>query len=123
MPGEKVVLLEVSLTEKPQSPIDLYISYRASLASKPAGLAAFSLSATANGGMDPRHARGYAGDQSLGFGYSQEKGWILIEGRSGFAGHGVTTSGFDCVAYHVNADELHLIDNKSLKAETVRSAT
>jgi hypothetical protein len=73
--------------------------------------------------MDPRHARGYGGEQSMGFGYSQEKGWILVEGPSGAAGHGVTTKGFDGVAYNINADELHLIDNKSLKAETASSAT
>ncbi|MGA7933152.1 MAG: CFI-box-CTERM domain-containing protein, partial [Kovacikia sp.] len=73
--------------------------------------------------MDPRHARGYAGEQSMGFGYSQEKGWILVEGPGGSAGHGVTTPGFDGVAYNAKADELHLIDNKSLKAETARSAT
>ncbi|WHZ21128.1 MAG: hypothetical protein OJF47_000240 [Nitrospira sp.] len=73
--------------------------------------------------MDPRHARGHAGEQSMGFGYSQDKGWILIEGPSGSGGHGVTTRGFDGVAYNANADELHLIDNKSLKAGTARSAT
>lgn len=73
--------------------------------------------------VDPRHARGHAGEQSMGFGYSQDKGWILIEGPSGSAGHGVTTRGFDGVAYNANADELHLIDNKSLKAGTARSAT
>jgi hypothetical protein len=122
-PGEKVVVLDVSLTNKPQNQIDLYIAYRDSLTSKPAGLEVFSSSATAVGGMDPRHARGYGGEQSMGFGYSEQKGWILIEGPSGAAGHGVTTSGFDGVTYSVKADELHLIDNKSLKAETVRSAT
>ena len=73
--------------------------------------------------MDPRHARGYGGEQTMGFGYSQEKGWIIIEGPSGSAGHGVTTKGFDGVAYNATADELHLIDNKSLKAGTVSSAT
>ncbi len=79
--------------------------------------------ATATGGMTPGHARGYAGEQSMGFGYSQEKGWILVEGPSGSQGHGVTTSGFDGVAYNVEADELHLIDNKSLKSGKVYSAT
>lgn len=73
--------------------------------------------------MDPRHARGHGGEQSMGFGYSQEKGWILIEGPSGAGGHGVTTKGFDGVAYNPKANELHVIDNKSLKAGTAYSAT
>ncbi len=74
-------------------------------------------------GMDPRHARGHAGEQGMGFGYRTEKNWIFIEGPSGAAGHGVTAPGFDGVAYNIDADELHILDNKSLKATTARSAT
>ena len=67
--------------------------------------------------MDPRHARGYAGEQGMGFGlYRKEEGWIFIEGPSGSAGHGVTTSSFDGVAYNTRTGELHLVDNKSLAA-------
>jgi hypothetical protein len=75
--------------------------------------------------MDPRHARGHAGEQGMGFEhYPQEDGWILIEGPSGAAGHGVTTKGFDAAAYNAERDELHLTDNKSLKAAgNVKSAT
>ena len=73
--------------------------------------------------MDPRHARGYAGEQTMGFGYSEKDGWIFVEGPSGAAGHGVTEPGFDGVAYNIPADELHLVDNKSLAAVTARSAS
>jgi hypothetical protein len=75
--------------------------------------------------MDPRHARGYVGEQGAGFEhYSAKEGWFFVEGPSGGAGHGVTASGFDGVAYNPKLDELHLVDNKSLKAAgNVRSAT
>jgi Domain of unknown function (DUF4157) len=73
--------------------------------------------------MDPRHARGYAGEQTMGFGYSEKDGWIFVEGPSGAAGHGVTEPGFDGVAYNIPADELHLADNKSLAAVTARNAS
>jgi hypothetical protein len=68
--------------------------------------------------MDPRHARGHVGEQTMGFGYSNDKGWIFVEGPSGKAGHGVTTKGFDGVAYNVKADELHIVDNKALRTQT-----
>lgn len=65
--------------------------------------------------MDPRHARGFAGEQGMGFiHYRREDGWIFFEGPSGSAGHGVTQSGFDGVAYNVKTGEVHLVDNKSL---------
>jgi hypothetical protein len=75
--------------------------------------------------MDPRHARGYAGEQGMGFiHYRQEDGWILFEGPSGSAGHGVTEHGFDGVAYNVRTGEIHLTDNKSLGRQgNVGSAT
>jgi hypothetical protein len=59
----------------------------------------------------------------MGFGYRQEKGWIFVEGPSGAGGHGITQPGFDGIAYHIDADELHILDNKALKASTARSAT
>jgi hypothetical protein len=73
----------------------------------------------------PGHARGYAGEQGMGFaGYPQPE-WALIEGPSGAAGHGVTASGFDAVAVRVQGTfEIHLVDNKSLaRAGNVSSAT
>jgi hypothetical protein len=75
--------------------------------------------------MDPRHARGHAGEQGMGFThYKQSEGWIFFEGPSGSAGHGVTRSGFDGVAYNTRTGEVHLVDNKSLAATgNVQSAT
>lgn len=75
--------------------------------------------------MDPRHARGHAGEQGMGFElYPESEGWIFFEGPSGSAGHGVTTSGFDGIAYNTRTDALHLLDNKSLKSPgSVSSAT
>jgi hypothetical protein len=127
-PGENKILLEVSLEARPQSDINLYIAYRDSLAGKPVQMEVFAAGSSATvlqgDAMDPRHARGYAGEQSMGFGYRQSEGWIFVEGPSGSAGHGVTTFGFDGVAYNIKADELHLLDNKSLKSfGNVGSAT
>jgi hypothetical protein len=122
-PGENVVLLEVSLNNKTQKEISLYMAYRDSLAGRAAGLEVLPSTAVATGGMDPRHARGYAGEQGMGFGYSSEKGWVFIEGPSGSGGHGITQPGFDGVAFNAGADELHVIDNKSLKASTSYSAS
>jgi hypothetical protein len=75
--------------------------------------------------MDPRHARGFGGEQGMGFiHYRQEDGWIFFEGPSGSAGHGVTEPGFDGVAYNVRTGETHLVDNKSLARQgNVGSAT
>ncbi|MDZ7268449.1 MAG: DUF4157 domain-containing protein [candidate division KSB1 bacterium] len=75
--------------------------------------------------MDPRHARGYAGEQGMGFiHYRREEGWILFEGPGGSAGHGVTERGFDAVAYNTRTGEIHLVDNKSLGRQgNVSSAT
>jgi len=75
--------------------------------------------------MDPRHARGFGGEQGMGFiHYRQEDGWIFFEGPSGSAGHGVTEPGFDGVAYNVRTGETHLVDNKSLaRRGNVGSAT
>jgi hypothetical protein len=74
---------------------------------------------------DPRHARGFFGEQEMAFrGYRFEEGWIIIEGPSGAAGHGVTQSGFDASAYNRDTGQLHIVDNKSLaRAGNVSSAT
>ena len=75
--------------------------------------------------MDPRHARGFVGEQDMGFiHYRQEDGWILFEGPGGAAGHGVTQRSFDAVAYNTNTGEVHLVDNKSwARKGNVGSAT
>ena len=74
---------------------------------------------------NPAHARGYAGEQGMGFAGYPAPTWALIEGPSGAAGHGVTTRGFDAVAVRVEGNfEIHLVDNKSLaRAGNVSSAT
>jgi hypothetical protein len=83
------------------------------------GRVSHALSATAVGvarQMYPPHARGYVGEQGMGFEhYPAEKGWIFIEGPSGWSkgGHKVTAPGIDGVPYNTNTDELHLADNKS----------
>jgi hypothetical protein len=75
--------------------------------------------------MDPRHARGFGGEQGTGFSnYRKEDGWAFIEGPSGSQGHSVVGSGFDGMAYNARLDLLDLIDNKSLaRAGNVSSAT
>ncbi|TWE21912.1 uncharacterized protein DUF4157 [Kitasatospora atroaurantiaca] len=77
-----------------------------------------------SGGMRPAHARGFGGEQAMGFAYPQEE-WIFLGGPSGAAGHGVTTSGFDGVAVRTGGPlEIHLLDNKSLARQgNVSSAT
>lgn len=74
---------------------------------------------------DPRHARGHAGEQSMGFShYRREEGWLFVRGPSGSGGHGVTTGGEDGLAYNVRTKELHILDNKSLaRRGNVGSAT
>ena len=53
-----------------------------------------------------------------------EDGYEFIDGPSGAGGHGVTTSGFDGVAYNPRTGDLILGDNKSLKRiGNVTSAT
>jgi hypothetical protein len=63
---------------------------------------------------DPRHNRGFGGEQTMGFILGQE-GYEFIDGPSGAGGHGVTTSGFDGVAYNPGTGDLIIGDNKSLK--------
>jgi hypothetical protein len=73
--------------------------------------------------MPPGHARGYAGEQSMGF-FLGERGYFFVEGPSGAAGHGTTTSGFDGVAFNPKTRRLIIYDNKSFaRAGNVRSAT
>jgi hypothetical protein len=72
---------------------------------------------------DPRHNRGFTGEQHMGFILGQE-GYEFIDGPSGAGGHGVTTSGFDGVAYNPRTGDLIIGDNKSLKRlGNVSSAT
>ncbi len=72
---------------------------------------------------DPRHNRGFTGEQNMGFILGQE-GYEFIDGPSGAGGHGVTTSGFDGVAYNPRTGDLLVGDNKSLKRfGNVTSAT
>jgi hypothetical protein len=75
--------------------------------------------------IDPRHARGYAGEQGMGFElYPSSDGWVFVEGPSGAAGHNATAPGFDGVAYNTKTGELHIVDNKSFKRTgNVHSAT
>jgi hypothetical protein len=75
------------------------------------------------GSMPPSHARGYAGEQSMGF-FLGERGYFFVEGPSGAAGHGVTTSGFDGVAFNPSSGHLIIYDNKSFaRAANVSTAT
>lgn len=72
---------------------------------------------------DPRHSRGFFGEQNMAFILGPE-GYEFIDGPSGAGGHGVTTSGFDGVAYNPRTGDLILGDNKSFKRiGNVTSAT
>jgi hypothetical protein len=70
-------------------------------------------------------ARGTAGEQGMGFAYSQEQGWAFLEGPSGTSGHASNAAGFDGVAFRTDGPpEIHILDNKSLAREgNVGSAT
>jgi hypothetical protein len=48
---------------------------------------------------NPRHNRGYHGEQSMGF-HLGERGYYFIEGPSGAGGHAANARGFDGVAYN-----------------------
>jgi hypothetical protein len=75
------------------------------------------------GGTGPRAIHG---EQGMGFHYSQEKGWAFLDGPSGtgFDGHQWNAGGPDGFAFRTEGDfELHILDNKSVKAETVSSAS
>jgi hypothetical protein len=74
---------------------------------------------------DPRHQRGYFGEQQAAFVlYDERDGWATIRGPSGQSGHATTTGGEDGLFYNVRTKELHIVDNKSLaRAGNVSSAT
>jgi hypothetical protein len=73
----------------------------------------------------PGHDRGHAGEQGAAFHfYRFEDGWAVVRGPSGAAGHGITQRGEDGLMFNRITKELHVVDNKSLKAERdVGSAT
>ena len=75
--------------------------------------------------MDPRHARGFGGEQDMGFRGDPANGRAFVEGPSGSAGHNVTSRGFDGVAVRTRGPfEVHVLDNKSLaRGGNVSSAT
>ena len=73
--------------------------------------------------MPPAHARGYAGEQSMGF-FLGERGYFFVEGPSGSGGHGVTVPGFDGVAFNPKTRHLIIYDNKAYaRAGNVSSAS
>jgi hypothetical protein len=69
------------------------------------------------------HDRGFLGEQSMGFTLG-EQGYQFIDGPSGAGGHGITSSGFDGVAFNPKTGDLILGDNKTFKrVGNVTSAT
>lgn len=61
-----------------------------------------------------RHLKGYAGEQSMGF-YFGERGYFIVEGPSGAGGHGITSHGFDGVAFNPDTRDLVIYDNKAYR--------
>jgi hypothetical protein len=61
-----------------------------------------------------RHLKGYAGEQSMGFHFG-ERGYFIVEGPSGAGGHGITSHGFDGVAFNPETKDLIIYDNKAYK--------
>jgi hypothetical protein len=59
-------------------------------------------------------ARGYAGEQSMGFWFG-ERGYFIVEGPSGSMGHSTSAKGLDGVAYHPGKKELVIYDNKAFR--------
>jgi hypothetical protein len=73
--------------------------------------------------IPPRHARGYAGEQNMGF-FLGERGYFFVEGPSGAGGHGITSAGFDGVAFNPETRQLIIYDNKSFaRSGNVASAS
>jgi hypothetical protein len=60
------------------------------------------------------HAQGYLGEQAAGFMLGR-KGYVILDGPSGSAGHGITTPGLDGAAFNPKTDDLLIYDNKSFK--------
>ena len=56
--------------------------------------------------------RGYGGEQNMGF-YWGERGYFLIDGPSGAAGHAGNAAGFDGVAYNPATGHMVIYDNKA----------
>jgi hypothetical protein len=74
-------------------------------------------------GNGSSHDRGYAGEQSMGF-FLGERGYFFVDGPGGAAGHGVTSAGFDGVAYNPKTRHLIIYDNKAFgRAGNVRGAS
>jgi len=72
---------------------------------------------------NPRHNRGHAGEQSMGF-YWGERGYFLVDGPSGAGGHAANAPGFDGVAYNPTTGHMVIYDNKAFaRAGNVYSAT
>jgi hypothetical protein len=72
---------------------------------------------------NPRHDVGFFGEQNMGF-VLGERGYEFIDGPSGAGGHGITSSGFDGVAYNPRTGDLVIGDNKSFRrVGNVTSAT
>jgi hypothetical protein len=66
------------------------------------------------GPMYAPHAKGYLGEQTAGFLLGQ-KGYVILAGPGGSAGHGITTPGLDGAAYNSMTDDLLIYDNKSFR--------
>jgi hypothetical protein len=64
--------------------------------------------------VNQTHGRGYLGEQTIGF-LLGERGYVIVEGPGGSAGHGITAPGFDGVAYHADARHLIIYDNKAYR--------
>lgn len=60
------------------------------------------------------HDRGYFGEQSMGF-ILGEQGYVFIDGPGGAGGHGITSPGFDGVAYNPRSNHLIIYDNKAYR--------
>jgi hypothetical protein len=70
--------------------------------------------------MPPAHARGFLGEQSMGF-FLGERGYIFVDGPSGSKeGFGVTVKGFDGVAFNPKTHHLIIYDNKAYAAAGAR---
>jgi hypothetical protein len=61
-----------------------------------------------------RHLKGYAGEQSIGFHFG-ERGYFIVDGPSGAGGHGITSHGFDGVAFNPETRDLVIYDNKAYR--------
>ncbi|BCJ74515.1 hypothetical protein CS0771_40590 [Catellatospora sp. IY07-71] len=66
----------------------------------------------------PTEPRGVLGEQSMAFAYGS-KGWNLLDGPSGQAGHRWNAPGIDAIAFKAEGGklEVHLVDNKNLRSE------